>query len=89
MAKSIDMTKVTFLLLLFVSTARAQSIFDVTKDGAKANGPDINAVILQCNKKMGIHKDLYFVNLQTNLLYNITFLVSGFNEYVEKSMCIC
>lgn len=51
MVKSIDIAKVTFLLVLFVSTARAQSIFDVTKDGAKANGPDINAVILQCNKK--------------------------------------
>ncbi|KAJ0027692.1 hypothetical protein Pint_36050 [Pistacia integerrima] len=45
MVKSIGIAKVTFLLVLFVSTGRAQSIFDVTKDGAKANGPDINAVL--------------------------------------------
>ncbi|XP_031283013.1 exopolygalacturonase-like [Pistacia vera] len=51
MVKSIGIAKVTFLLVLFVSTGRAQSIFDVTKDGAKANGPDINAALTSTWKK--------------------------------------
>ncbi|KAJ0089298.1 hypothetical protein Patl1_32568 [Pistacia atlantica] len=51
MVKSIGIAKVAFLLVLFVSTARAQSIFDATKDGAKANGPDINAALTSTWKK--------------------------------------
>ncbi|KAJ0089137.1 hypothetical protein Patl1_32572 [Pistacia atlantica] len=51
MVKLIDIAKVMFSLVLFVSTARAQSIFNVTKDGAKANGPNINVALTSTWKK--------------------------------------
>ncbi|KAJ0084302.1 hypothetical protein Patl1_30476 [Pistacia atlantica] len=47
----VKLINVAFLLALFVSTARAQTIFDVAKDGAKANGPDINPALTSTWKK--------------------------------------